>query len=392
MSIKLGDNIQVQIPKPLDSKYLNDTFTYTGTSQVNSCIASGLRHIGLTVNISNVEYWYNGGILDSCLVIKSAGSIWGSITGTISSQTDLQTCLNSKLASGGTAVCATSAIDSKALCGCTPSCFLGATACAADSAKLENHLPAYFQSALTGTGFVKSTAGTISYDTNMYVTGTPWTALGYITSVALTPYVLQTAINTLSGTTLPANYYNKTQINTYSGATNTLISNRLLTSVYSTYTGTTLTLINGKLGATACAVDSAKLGNHLPAYYLGSGGTSINSLALCGCVPSCFLGATVCAVDSAKLNNKLSTYYLNTGSTAVCATSAIDSKGLCGCTPSCFLGATACATDSNKLNDHIAAYYLTSGGTAINSLALCGCIPSCFLGATGTATMCNISN
>jgi hypothetical protein len=78
MSIKLGDNVQVQIPKPLDSKYLNDTIPYTGITQVNSCIASGLRNIGLTVNISNVEYWYCGGILDSCLVIKSAG---GTVTG-----------------------------------------------------------------------------------------------------------------------------------------------------------------------------------------------------------------------------------------------------------------------------------------------------------------------
>ena len=74
MSIKLGDNIQVQIPKPLDSKYLNDTNPYTGTTQVNTCIASGLRSIGLTVNISNIEYWYCGGTADGNLVIKGGSS------------------------------------------------------------------------------------------------------------------------------------------------------------------------------------------------------------------------------------------------------------------------------------------------------------------------------
>jgi hypothetical protein len=41
-----------------------------------------------------------------------------------------------------------------------------------------------YQATLSGTGFVKSTAGVISYDTNTYVTGTPWTAMGYISNLA----------------------------------------------------------------------------------------------------------------------------------------------------------------------------------------------------------------
>jgi|GEM_PF-4914248 len=38
------------------------------------------------------------------------------------------------------------------------------------------------QDALNGTGFVKITGTTISYDNSTYVTGTPWTAMGYLTS------------------------------------------------------------------------------------------------------------------------------------------------------------------------------------------------------------------
>jgi hypothetical protein len=38
---------------------------------------------------------------------------------------------------------------------------------------------------------------------------------------------------------MPANYYNKTQINNYTGATSTAIGNKLPTTTFSTYTGTT---------------------------------------------------------------------------------------------------------------------------------------------------------
>ena len=196
----LSDNIQVNAPKPIDNRYLNITVPYTSCSQVNTCLVAGVRYTGLTVNIAGVEYWYCGGILDSCLVSKSAGSTWGSITGTLSLQTDLQACLNGKLASGGTAICATSAIDSKALCGCIPAsfllsggtavcatsaidskglcgcvpiCFLGVNACASDSAKLGGVLPAGYMltgsssmSVFTITGNSTNTGFTISHNKN----------------------------------------------------------------------------------------------------------------------------------------------------------------------------------------------------------------------------------
>jgi hypothetical protein len=74
MAIVLSDNIQVNAPKPIDSRYLNITVPYTSCSQVNTCLVAGVRFTGLTVNILGVEYWYNCGIADSCLVTKTAGS------------------------------------------------------------------------------------------------------------------------------------------------------------------------------------------------------------------------------------------------------------------------------------------------------------------------------
>lgn len=75
MAINLSDNIKVSAPKPVESKYLNITDPYTSVGQVNSCIPLGERHIGLTVNICNVEYWYNAGVADGYLVQKNGISV-----------------------------------------------------------------------------------------------------------------------------------------------------------------------------------------------------------------------------------------------------------------------------------------------------------------------------
>jgi hypothetical protein len=63
---------------------------------------------------------------------------------------------------------------------------------------------------------------------------------------------------------------------------------------FNTYTGITAPLTY--LGINACASDSAKLNNKSASYYLNTGSTVINSLALCGCIPSCFLDATATVV------------------------------------------------------------------------------------------------
>ena len=71
MSIKLSDSIRVGQQKPLEDKYFNELVPYTSTSQVNTLLLKSVRHIGLTVNINNEEYWYKDGIEDSNLVFKS---------------------------------------------------------------------------------------------------------------------------------------------------------------------------------------------------------------------------------------------------------------------------------------------------------------------------------
>lgn len=50
------------------------------------------------------------------------------------------------------------------------------------------------QAALNGTGFIKISGTTISYDNSTYVTGTPWTLVGYLTSAI-------TSLNGLTGAT-----------------------------------------------------------------------------------------------------------------------------------------------------------------------------------------------
>lgn len=80
MAINLSDNIKVQAPKPADSRYLNITVPYSGTTHVNSLIPSGERYPGLTVLINgtetggvNKEYWYKIGVADIDLILKTMG-------------------------------------------------------------------------------------------------------------------------------------------------------------------------------------------------------------------------------------------------------------------------------------------------------------------------------
>ena len=259
------------------------------------------------------------------------------------------------LLSGGTAVCATSAIDSKGLCGCTPNCFLGATACANDSAKLGNHLPSYYL----------STGGTATCACD---------------SAKL-------------GGVLPAGYL-------LSGGTAVCATSAIDSKALCGCTPVCFLGVNATAVCATCAVGAKSLCGCVPASFLLSGGTAVcatcavGAKSLCGCIPSCFLGATACAcdtakfnnqlpayylntgstitcaADSAKLNNKLPSYYLNTGSTAICATCAVGAKSLCGCVP---------------------ASFLLSGGTAVcatcagNASTVAGCTPSCFLGVTACA-------
>lgn len=74
MAIELNDNIDNKSPKILDARYsINGVTPYTTVLQANSSIPLSYRAIGLTVNIANVEYWYENGTADVDLVIKTSG-------------------------------------------------------------------------------------------------------------------------------------------------------------------------------------------------------------------------------------------------------------------------------------------------------------------------------
>ena len=74
MTINLSDNIKVSAPKPTDGRYLNIISSYSSVGEVNSIIPIGERHIGLTVNVLGVEYWYKNGILNTDLIEKKYDS------------------------------------------------------------------------------------------------------------------------------------------------------------------------------------------------------------------------------------------------------------------------------------------------------------------------------
>jgi len=214
-------------------------------------------------------------------------------------------------------------------------------------------------------------------------------------TVGYSNFTAEQSINTANITGVTgSSYYTKSEINTYTGQTALLLNSKLNLNIFTGYTGTTLSLIGTKLNtsvyntfinttapatylgisATAVcatsAIDSKALCGCVPASFLLSGGTAVNSLKLGGQLPAYYLntGTTItCAADSAKLNNQSASYYLNTGSTALCATTA---------------------GNALKLNNQSASYYLNTGSTialstcattAGNALCLGGVLPAGYL-------------
>jgi hypothetical protein len=94
--IQLSAGIVVGSNTAVDAKY----GPYADIATAKSEIGSTLRYKGLTVGIlvsgSVVEYWWKDGITDSDLISKGGATAWGTITGTLSSQTDLQSALDTK--------------------------------------------------------------------------------------------------------------------------------------------------------------------------------------------------------------------------------------------------------------------------------------------------------
>ena len=94
--IQLSAGIVVGSNTSVDAKY----GPYADVATAKSEIGLSLRYKGLTVGIlvggSVEEYWWGSGTADADLVAKGGSTAWGSITGTLSDQTDLQTSLDAK--------------------------------------------------------------------------------------------------------------------------------------------------------------------------------------------------------------------------------------------------------------------------------------------------------
>lgn len=75
MAIPLNDNVQIDSPKPHDSRYFaSANIPLTLVAAVNAGIPSTKRYPGLPVNINNVEYWYKDGIANEDLVLKTVAN------------------------------------------------------------------------------------------------------------------------------------------------------------------------------------------------------------------------------------------------------------------------------------------------------------------------------
>jgi hypothetical protein len=95
--IELSAGIKVGVSKPVDAKF----GPFVDLATAKSEIAANLRYLGLTVGIETggvvEEYWWESGTADADLVAKGGSATWGTITGTLSDQTDLQTALDGKV-------------------------------------------------------------------------------------------------------------------------------------------------------------------------------------------------------------------------------------------------------------------------------------------------------
>ena len=103
------------VPSTQLPSYVDDVLEFANLAALPATGETGKIYVALDTN--KIYRWSGSAYIE---VSPTVGTIWGGITGTLSNQTDLQNALNAK------------------------------------------------QASLSGTGFVKSTAGTISYDTATY--------------------------------------------------------------------------------------------------------------------------------------------------------------------------------------------------------------------------------
>lgn len=98
--IRISDNLEVNKPAPIDDRL----GVFSSTANALAYIPEDRRYIGLTVIVDTgsgaTEYWFENGVQDGDLTAKSTGgggATWGTITGTLSNQTDLQNALDAKV-------------------------------------------------------------------------------------------------------------------------------------------------------------------------------------------------------------------------------------------------------------------------------------------------------
>jgi hypothetical protein len=79
MAILINDNYEVNVGKPIDSKYLNGQLPWSSVLAANTGIPISYRYSGLTVLVrsgtTNVEYWYKNGLSNGSLIEKKYDSV-----------------------------------------------------------------------------------------------------------------------------------------------------------------------------------------------------------------------------------------------------------------------------------------------------------------------------
>jgi len=115
------------VPSTQLPSYVDDVLEFANLAALPATGETGKIYVALDTN--KIYRWSGATYIE---VSPTVGTIWGGITGTLSNQTDLQTALNAK------------------------------------------------QASLSGTGFVKSIAGTISYDTATYYPNPTGTTAQYV--------------------------------------------------------------------------------------------------------------------------------------------------------------------------------------------------------------------
>jgi hypothetical protein len=70
-NLQLPFGVKVLGQQALDAKYLNDGVPYVSIAEANTILSSGVRSIGLTVNINFVDFHYKDDITDEGLIVKT---------------------------------------------------------------------------------------------------------------------------------------------------------------------------------------------------------------------------------------------------------------------------------------------------------------------------------